>query len=190
MLAHRPKIVVLSLFILFGICLLMPSVQPRARNTPPEPSKSEAKSKSPAEVDARVAGMSDEQVRQAYTQKLKQETFAQPGSDPTREEENTWVAVSETFYKAAGSAAAILGYLRGAFSGEPKAAGQWQAAVALLSDGKGALYLLSTVLGLVIIIAVGLTVRHLFRRSTAAIQENIIKAVRLGEHTGLATENR
>jgi hypothetical protein len=51
--------------------------------------------------------MSDEQVRQAYTRKLKQETPAQPGSDPTREEENTWVAVSETFYKAADSAAAL-----------------------------------------------------------------------------------
>ena len=181
MLTHRPKIVVLSLFILLGICLLMPSVQPRAQDTPPEPSQSEAKSKSPAAVDARVAGMSDEQVRQAYTQKLKQETPAQPGSDPTREEENIWIAVSETFYKAAGSAAAILGHLRGAFTGEHRAAGQWQAAVALLSDGKGALYLLLTVLGLVIIIAVGLTVRHLFRRSTAAIQENIMKAVRLGK---------
>ncbi len=38
MLTHRLKIVVLSLFILLGICLLMPSVQPRAQDTPPEPS--------------------------------------------------------------------------------------------------------------------------------------------------------
>ena len=63
MLTHRPKIVVLSLFILLSICLLMPSVQPRAQDTPPESSAAPAKAMSSGEVDARIAGMSDEQVR-------------------------------------------------------------------------------------------------------------------------------
>jgi small-conductance mechanosensitive channel len=152
-----------------------------AQDAPPDSPKADIKSMSAGEVDARVAGMSDEQVRQAYTQKLKQETTAQPGSDPAREREETWVAISGTFYKAAGSAAAILGHLRGIFTGERKDDGQWQAAVALLSDGKGALYLLLTLFGLAIIIAVGLMVRRLFRRSTTNIQENIMQAVRLGK---------
>jgi small-conductance mechanosensitive channel len=166
---------------MLGIILLMPSAQLRAQDTATASSAVPDKTMSPGEVDARIAGMSDEQVRQAYIRKLKQETAAQPGSDQAREEENTWVAVSETFYKAAGTAASILGHIRGVFAGERRDAGQWQAAVALLSDGKGAPYLLLTVLGLVIIIAIGLTVRRLFRRSTASIQENIIQAVRLGK---------
>ena len=182
MLCHMPKTNTLNLtVILLGICLLVPSVQLGAQETSPTSSTAPAKSLSSKEVDARIAGMSDEQVRQAYTQKLKQETAAQPGSAQVAELETSWVLVTETFYKAASSATAILGHLRGVFTGERRAGGQWQEAVAKLSGGKGASHLLWTLFGLVIIIALGLIVRRLFRRSTAAIQENIIKAVRLGK---------
>lgn len=60
---HLPKTILLSLLIMLGIIFLIPSAQLRAQNTATAASAEPGKTMSPGEVDVRVAGMSDEQVR-------------------------------------------------------------------------------------------------------------------------------
>jgi small-conductance mechanosensitive channel len=133
------------------------------------------------DVDGRLAGMSDQQVRQAYAQKLKQEA-ARPGSpDRTAAGRGTMQIVSAKFYGAARAGGALLKRIVNIFTGESKDTLQWHDAVNRLSDGKGGLYLFWAALGLAVIVAIGLTVRSLFRRATANIQESLMNAVRLGK---------
>jgi small-conductance mechanosensitive channel len=178
---HLPKTNTLSLAVILGICLLIPSVMLGAQDTKPTSSTEPAKTLPSEKVDAQIAGMSDEQVRQAYAQKLKQDAVEQPGSAQGSAGKGTWKGVSTKFYGAARGAAAVLKRLGRIFTGEQRNSGQWADAITRLSDGKGALYLFWALLGLAMIVAVGLIVRSLFGRSTAAIQENLIQTVRLGK---------
>ena len=134
----------------------------------------------PKDVDARIAGMTDEQIRQAYAEKLKAESSTDTRSRPEESGKGTWQDISGYFYGAARSAAAVLKRAGSFVSGEKQDSGKWSDAVDKMTDGKGGIHLTVTLLGLTVIIAVGLAVRWLFRRTTADIQENILNAVRLG----------
>ena len=61
---------------------------------------------SPEEIDSHVAGMTDEEVRQAYAQKLKAENATKIDSNRQGREEGTWIFVSTNFYEAARGVAA------------------------------------------------------------------------------------
>jgi small-conductance mechanosensitive channel len=159
----------------------MPTFQPMAQDTQVPQSDQKAESMSPAEVDSHLAGMSDEKVRQAYAQKLKQENAAKITSSPEAKGKGTFKGVSAKFYGAARSAAAILKRVRGFFPGGQKDSGQWSDAINRLTDGKGGFHLILTLMGLIVIIALGLAVRWLFQRTTSDIRQNILNAVRLGK---------
>ena len=173
------KIILFSVPLILAIYLLMPTFQLMAQDTRAAQPEQTTEPTSPEEIDSSLAGMSDAQVRQAYAQKLKQESVTQTGSKPVQRGKGTYQAVSARFYGAARSWAAVLKRIGKIFAGEQKDAVQWHDIIAKLSEGKGALFLFWSLLGLAVIVALGLAVRHLFKRSTAAIRENLIKAVRL-----------
>jgi len=173
--------------IFFGIALtlvifiFMPTFPVLAQDSKSGQSSSQAEQPAPGEVVSNVAGMTDEQVRQAYAQKLKQEAAGKTGSTQAAAGRGSWQGVSASFFGSAQKASAVLKRIGGILSGERRDTGQWSDAVARLSGGKGTPYLLGTVGGLVVIIALGLALRWLFRRTTLELQENLINAVRLGK---------
>jgi len=125
--------------------------------------------------------MSDEQVRQAYAQKLKQDAQKQSASTQASQKGPPAHKVVDSFYGGAQAAGAVLKRVGGIFSGEDGSTAPGGDAVAKLSAGKGAPYLFGTLAGLAVIIALGLVLRWLFLRNTADIRKNLINAVQLGK---------
>ena len=157
--AHRLKLVLFILFLMLSIFLLMPTFQLLAQQNPSKQPDQTVEPTSPAEIDSHLAGMSDEQVRQAYAQKLKQD--AQKRSTLTQAAENGRSnKVFESFYGAAKATTAVLKHLGGGDGSDV----QWGEVVAKLSAGKGVPYFFGTILGLAVIIALGLVLRWLFHR--------------------------
>ncbi|MGD8649910.1 MAG: mechanosensitive ion channel family protein [Desulfobacterales bacterium] len=175
--AHRLKPVLFILCFMLSIFLLMPTFQVLAQQSPSAQPDQTAEPTSPAEVDSHLAGMSDEQVRQAYAQKLKQDAEKRSASEKGRPPNN----IVDSFYGAAKAAATVLKRVGSIFSGEDRTAVQGTDVIAKLSAGKGTPYLFGTIVGLAMIIALGLVLRWLFLRTTADIRQNLINAVRLGK---------
>jgi hypothetical protein len=177
--------------ILFGISLMlavyifMSTIPVLAQN--PQTGQSSLPAEPPAAeaIEVNVSGMTDDQVRQAYTQKLKQESTAKIISMPEAPvpvpDDGVWLFLTTNFYGAARSVAAGIKQAGTFFSGEKKNPGQWRDAVFKLTDGKGGFHFFLTLIGLAVVIAVGLTARWLFRRTTSDIQENILSAVHFGK---------
>ena len=180
---YTSKTIPISLLLVVGLVLLMPSFQPTLKDAlAAQPDKMPALT-SPEEVDRYLAGMSDEQVRQAYAQKLKQEAADKASARQRSEKRRPTNKVFASFYGAAQAITTVLSHVETIFTGEETDidSGRWGAEVAKLSDGQGAPYLLGTIAGLAVIIALGLVLRWLFGRTTSNIHENILKAVRLGK---------
>lgn len=175
--AYRLKLVLFTLSFMLSIFLLMPTFQVLAQDKPAVQPDQTAELTSPAEVDNYLAGMSDEEVRQAYAQKLKQDAEKRSALAQTSEKRRPKSKVSESFYGAAKAAAAVLNRL----GGEDRGDIQWGGVVAKLSGGKGVPHILGTILGLAVIIALGLVLRWLFMRTTDDIRKNLINAARLGK---------
>ncbi|MGD8211990.1 MAG: mechanosensitive ion channel family protein [Desulfobacterales bacterium] len=173
----RPKLILFRLSLVLGIHLLMPPLQVLAHDNPSVQPYQTAEPTSSAEVDSYLAGMSDEQVRQAYAQRLKQDVQKRSTSIPASEKGRPPDKIVDSFYGAAKAAAAVLKRL----GGEDQGAIQWGDVVVKLSAGKGVLYLFGTILGLAVIIALGLVLRWLFLRTTADIRQDLINAARLGK---------
>jgi small-conductance mechanosensitive channel len=178
---HLPKTFMIGLSLLLGVYLVMPIFQLMVQDTRAAQSDKPAAQMAPAEVDSRLAGMSDEQVRQAYSEKLKQDAAGREESGRGSHEESSWSDISGRFYGAAQAAAAVLKRVGSFFIDEGPGSGRWGIAITKLTDGQGLPYLLATVAGLAVIIALGLIIRWLFLRTTSAIQENLMNAVRLGK---------
>jgi len=178
---HHGNQIVGVILLLLAFLIFMPAFSAMAQSKGNDQSGMPAVRLAAEEVDAHVAGMTDEQIRQAYALSLKQESEGGVAATPEAGGKGTWQDVSAQFYGAARAAKAILERAGGFFTGEQKNAGQWNEAVAKLTDGKGGMYLLMTLAGLIAIIVLGLAVRWLFRRTTTDIRQNILNAVRLGK---------
>ena len=178
---HYWKQIVLGISLLLSIFIFIPTFTVMAQSPETDQFQSPAKPMATEAVDEQVAGMTDEQIRQAYAQKLKQEAADKTASTQAAGTRGGWQGVSASFFGSAQKASAVLKRIGGILSGERRDAGQWSDAVAKLSGGKGPGYLMGTVGGLVLIIALGLALRWLFRRTTLELQENLINAVRLGK---------
>ena len=178
---HLSKAILFSLSLILGIYLLIPTVQLFAQDTQPGQSDIQSATIAAEKIDSHIAGMSDEKVRQAYVQKLKEEAADEASSRQGSEKRRPTNKVFSNFYRAAQGVTAVLKRIESIFTGEDIGSGQWDDAVAKLSGGKGAPYLFGTVAGLAVIIALGLALRWLFRRTTSDIQENLLSVVRLGK---------
>jgi small-conductance mechanosensitive channel len=179
--AHRSKLILFSFSLVLGIFLLMPPFQLLAQVTRTAQTGQQAVPISPEEIERHLAGMSDEQIRQAYAQKLKQDAEKQSTSTAVSEKGRPKNKIVESFYGAARSSAAVLKRVGGIFSGEDKSTVHWNDVIAKLTGGEGAFYLLGTLAGLAVIITMGLVLRWLFLRNTSDIRKNLIMAVHLGK---------
>ena len=94
---HLSKIILFSLPLILGVHLLIPPFQVMAQDTRQAQPDQTAEPKSPAEVDSYLAGMSDEQIRQAYKEKLKQDTAGRHESEQVSEEYRSWFNISTKF---------------------------------------------------------------------------------------------
>jgi|GEM_PF-3012045 len=175
----KPFVCLTSLML--AVFIFMPKVAVMAQSQGTDQTGTEVGYPAQEEVDAHVAGMTDAQIRQAYALKLKEESEGRVTATPGGGGKGTFRDVSAQFYGAVRAAKAILERVGWFFSGEQKNTGQWGEAVAKLTDGKGGMYLLMTLAGLIAIVAVGLIVRWLFQRTTTDIRQNILNAVRLGK---------
>ena len=171
------KRILLSLSLMMAIYLLLSPFQALAQDNPSAQPDQTVEPASSAEVDSHLAGMSDEQIRQAYAQKLKQEAQKRSASTSASEKRRPLGKIRDSFYGAAKAAAAVLKRL----GGEDRSDVQWGDVVVKLSAGKGVPYIFGTILGLAVIIVLGLVLRWLFLRTTADIRQNLINAVRLGK---------
>ncbi len=178
---YLSKIILFSLCLTLSLYLLVPTFQSMAQDTEPAQPAQLSEPMSPEDVDNHLAGMSDEQVRQAYAQKMKEDLEKQSVASPDSGEESTGNRVLDTFFNSARSARAGLNRLGAILTGERSSNIQWSTEVAKLSGAKGAPYLLGTMAAVVLIIALGLVMRWLFLRNTADIRKNLMKAVRLGK---------
>jgi hypothetical protein len=97
---HLPKTMMIGLSFLLGVYLVMPIFQLTVPDTRAAQSEKSAAQMAPAEVDSRLAGMSDEQVRQAYGEKLKQDAAGGNESGQASEEEKSWSSVLRVFLPA------------------------------------------------------------------------------------------
>ncbi len=122
----------------------------------------------------------DPKTGQASSQR-EQPIAGKAASTQAAKDRGSWQGISASFFGLVQNASAVLKRIGGILSGERRDTGQWSDAVARLSGGKGPAYLLATIGGLVVIIALGLALRRLFRRTTLELQENLINAVRLGK---------
>jgi len=171
----------LTFLMISGLC--GPSFAQKGETRKKEAESVQTPPLAPENVDSHIAGMSDEQVRQAYAQKLKQESTVQSASAQARRATRPMGEVSETFYGAAQGASAVVTRVGSIFSGseEKSDAFQWSDTEAKLSGGKGALHLLLILAGVAAMIAMGLLLRMLFVRSTSDLRENLLHAARLGK---------
>jgi len=174
---HYCRQMLFCISLMLAIYLFMPTFLVFAQDPKTGQSNSQADFQSPGEIDSHVAGMTDEQVRQAHVQKLKQDAEKLSASTQASEKGRSVNPDIDSFQGAAKAAVAVLKRL----GGEDKSAVQWGDVVAKLSGGKGGPYLFGTLAGLAAIIALGLVMRWLFLRTTADIRQNLINAVRLGK---------
>jgi small-conductance mechanosensitive channel len=129
---------------------------------------------SPQEVDARLASMSDVQVRQVLAQKLKQETALNaPATAKSRP--------LDIFYGFAERTATVFKKIGSVFSEATERSDQWDAAINKLSGGKGDSHLLGTLFATALIIVCGLIFKMLFVRSTRGIRKQLLQTMRLGK---------
>jgi hypothetical protein len=119
----RWKLILFSLSFMLGIYLLLPAFQVLAQDTRAAQTEQTTEYRSAAEVDSNLAGMSDEQVRQAYAQKLKQDAEKQSGSTPASQKGRP-NKVIDSFYGGARAAGAVLKRVGSIFSGEDSSAAQ------------------------------------------------------------------
>ena len=174
---HYCRQMLFCISLMLAIYLFMPTFLVFAQDPKTGQSNSQADFQSPEEIDSHVAGMTDEQVRQAHVQKLKQDAEKRSASTQASEKGRSVNPDIDSFQGAAKAAVAVLKRL----GGEDRSAVQWGDVVAKLSGGKGGPYLFGTLAGLAAIIALGLVMRWLFLRTTADIRQNLINAVRLGK---------
>jgi len=174
----KPFVCLTSLML--AVFIFMPTFAAMAQSQGTDQNGAEVGSPAQEEIEAHVAGMTDAQIRQAYALKLKQESGGRVATSPEEAGKGTFQDVSAQFYGAARAAKAIVKRAGGFFSGEQKDAGRWNDAIVKLSDGKGGIHLSLALAGLIAIIALGLTVRWLFQRTTTDIRKNILNAVQLG----------
>jgi len=134
----------------------------------------------PEEVDAHLAGLSDEQVRQALAEKLKQEAAENASSDVIEDAGEGEDAAGSRFHDLTMGASLIFDQIHSFFDSEQEGAVKWDAVVNRLSGSKGLGHLLLTLmLGLGIIVC-GIVIEWLVRRLTGNLREQILTAVTLG----------
>ena len=137
---------------------------------------------SPDEVDAFLAGLSDEEARQALARKLKEEKAESSAPDATEDVDSVEDPSDQMFHKLTLGASLVLDQISAFFSSESEKAESltWEVIVNRLSGGRGVVHILITLFVGFVIIAAGLLAERLVLRLTSDLQEQILTSVPLG----------
>ena len=137
---------------------------------------------SPAEIDAHLATMSDEQVRQELALKLKQAaaaTHSTAKSQPVDIFYRLGESPVDIFYRFADSTAAVFSKIRSVFYGAHERPEQWDRAIGKLTGDRGTSHLVGILFSTALIIAAGLILKWLFVRATRAVRNQLLETVHL-----------
>ena len=135
---------------------------------------------SPGEVDAYLAGLSDEQARQVLARQLKQEAARNVKPDAAGHAAEGEEKSGHLFHEMTLGASLVVDQIGSFFSAEKESDVKWESTVNRLSGGKGPGHLLVTVLIGLGIIAVGVVIERLVLRLTERIRQQIMTSVTLG----------
>ena len=138
------------------------------------------KKMTPEDVDAYMAGISDEQARRALADKLKQEAAGNSSPGDTGDVGGGDDPAGNMFHDLALRASLGLDQIVSFFSTEREGAVKWDVIVSRLSGGRGTGHLLLTVVIGLGIIACGIAADRLVRRLTGNLREQILTSVTLG----------
>ena len=136
---------------------------------------------SPDEVDAYLAGLSDEQARQVLARKLKQEAAGNSASGVEGETTAEDGTPESIFHELADGTAMVADRIGSFFSSDKSGSLKRGAILRRLSDGKGLGHLLLTLFIGFVIIAGGLLVERLVLRLTEDLRQQVLTAVTLGK---------
>ena len=134
----------------------------------------------PEEVDAYLAGISDEQARQVLAAKLKQEAAGKLSPGAAAEAGEGDIATEHRFHDLALGASILLDQVVAFFSADQERSMKWHTVINRLSGGKGSGHLWITVLIGFGIMACGIVIERLVRRLTGSLRKQILASVTLG----------
>jgi small-conductance mechanosensitive channel len=176
-----------SIIVLFVALVLLVAGSVSAANVPgvtrSESTETEGqvlKKMTPEDVDAYMAGISDEQARQDLADKLKQEAAGNSSPANTGDVGGGGDPAGHRFHDLTLRASLVLEQIASFFSAEREDAVKWDVIVSRLSGGRGTGHLLLTVMIGLIIIACGIAADRLVRRLTGNLREQILTSVPLG----------
>jgi moderate conductance mechanosensitive channel len=135
----------------------------------------------PEEVEKQLATMSDEQVRRALAEKLRQEAAASSQTAKAGEGLGREVALGPLFFQAEQALSALSQRLRAIMSGAETETGNWRMVLFRLSGGQGIKQLGKTLIVLVLLILGGWAGEKLVLRATESIRGGLLRAVPLGK---------
>jgi small-conductance mechanosensitive channel len=133
------------------------------------------------EVDAYLAGLSDEQARKVLAHKLKQEAAGKLSSGVAGDDAAEEDVAEHFFHKLTLGASLVLDQIASFFSSEKEGAIKWQAILNRLSGGRGIGHLLQSLLIGLGIIVCGIVVERLVLRLTGNLRQQILTAITLGK---------
>jgi len=135
---------------------------------------------SPQEVDAYLAGLSDQQTRQMLADQLKQRASENQATGTSGFFAAEDAPADQLFHKLNLAASIMLDEIASFFAFKEESSLNWQIILSRVSGGRGVGHILLTLaLGLGII-ACGIIVERLVRRLTANLQEQILTSETLG----------
>ncbi len=133
------------------------------------------------EVDAYLAGISDEQARKVLARKLKQGAAGNSIAGAAGDGAGTEDAAGHFFHRLTLGASLVLDQIASFFAVEEEGSIKWETIINRLSGGKGLGHLLVTLLIGLGIIAVGVIVERLVLRITGSLRQQILTSGSLGK---------
>jgi moderate conductance mechanosensitive channel len=134
----------------------------------------------PEQVDAFLAGLSDEQARKLLAERLKREAEALPVSEEPSAKPGRASGIAALFGSAEDATAALSQRLGAVFAGAGTVSSGWPEAWARLTGGKGFGQFAANLAIMLLIVLGGLAAERFLLRMIAAIHDYLMKAVLIG----------
>jgi small-conductance mechanosensitive channel len=175
----------------FIVLLMMAFFQPLASAKPPKLPKAGAASApaaeaklpenaTPEQVDAFMAGLSDEQARRLFAEKMKQEAQARSSADAAGDRAAGKSGIGALFAGAEESTTALFKRLGGVFSGAEAAPSGWPEAWERLTGGRGFGQFAANLAVMLLIVIGGYAAERFLLRMIAGVHDYLMKTVPLG----------